>query len=301
MRAGAAAVALALVVLTGGRARADHLQLHAERCASLDPAALDLAVRRELDLDPEVARRVGAASVAVVCADGIHARVQLAPEGAGGPVARDLDLSEEPPALRVKLVALAIAELVDIEAAAPEPAMIPRPSVDPEDAPPARVGPVRAPVRPVGVTLRGGMRLVAGDADPMATIAADLDEGVARVGLVAALGDGRRESGRPYILAITLARTLACSRGQTSVCLIARAEGGFAGASFRSDDERFMDHSVYAGYGDLTVGFEIRRRVAGWNWVADVDLGAADGLIVESPYLEHLDGPFAVAALGMTW
>jgi hypothetical protein len=62
-----------------------------------------------------------------------------------------------------------------------------------------------------------------------------------------------------------------------------------------------ITHNLYAGYGDLAVGFEVRRQIGGWNWVANLDLGGADGLIIEQELLEHLDGPFAVAAVGASW
>jgi len=299
-----ARLALTALGICATTARADP-QIHAERCPILPAAALAAAIARELALAPTLASHAASWRIDLDCPDAIHARVQIEPGPTREPVTVDLDLSEEPDALRVKLVAVAVAELANLVDVAHEPAAMPStPAIDPEDAPPPVLGAVATPSMPPrspGVSVRGGLRIIAGHAEPMPTVSADLEVGPVRLGLVTAIGSAHRSEGTPYILALTVGRTLGCSRGRTSLCLVVRGEAGFVGAEIRLDDTAIMERNLYAGYGDLAVGFEVRRRLAGWNWIADVDLGAADGMVVEAQTLERLDGPFAVGAVGVSW
>ena len=293
MIARTAALALGLASST---ALAGTPRIHVERCESLDAAAVEAAVARELAIDP-VAKRVDV-TVEIECPDGVHAHVRVEP----GAHVRDLDLSEEPAALRVKLVALAIAEVIAVLDY--EPSL---PLASPAPPPVDRVAPAPAaliaePARRPEVTVRAGVRVIAWDQDMMTTVAADLDIGLVRVGLFAALGEARSATGTPYLIALALGRNLACSHGRTSVCIVARGELGFDGVSIHPPQTpAIMSRHFYAGYWDASVGLEVRRRMLGVDWLVGVDLGAGDGLIVEDDYLEHLDGPFAAATLGMSW
>ncbi len=304
------AVTLAIAVAAfASVARAEPLVVHAERCTSLDAAALSAAVDRELALAPGGQDATQPIAVDITCPDKIHARVSIAFAPTAAPAddarSRDLDLSEEPPPLRIKLVALAIAELVDelrAESAAPLPAVAPA-TIDIDDAPSSvRVRGADGLPSP-RATVRGGLRMIAGG-PPMPTLSAEIDARWFRLGLVtaAAVGDDHRTLGMPYFVGVTASRRLLCSHGRTAMCMIARAEAGLEGESVGADyDNYYMGHTVYATYADLAVGFEARRRFAGWNWVAGIDVGGGDGLVMENKYLERLDGPFAVTTLGASW
>ncbi len=282
----ARAVGLALV-LASTSATAGKLHVHAERCAGIEGATLETAVHRELALAPERSGTADDLAVEITCADdGVHARVRLEP----GAITRDLDLSEEPLALRIKFVALAIAELVETQ----EISLPPRAIADGE-VPPTLIA-SRETTR--DMTVRAGVRVMGWD-HVMTAFSAELDLGPVRLGLSAALG--RERLGMPYLVEATLSRALVCSATQTRVCLVARGAIGVYGISIHKNDGDVMDQSLTGGYWDASLGIEARRRIAGWNWIAALDVGAGDGAIVEQDYLERYDGPFAAATLGTSW
>ncbi len=277
--------------LASATAAAGPLRVDAERCASLDAGALGVAVDRELALAPARDRAIDGVAVEIACPDGIHARVRITP----GAVARDLDLGEEPVALRVKFVALAVAELVGTLAASPPSSPAPPSPIDDGENPPVPVAPT---VVTRDLTMRAGLRVMGWD-HVLSTLLVDLDVGPVRVGLTAALG--HESLGMPYLVEASVSRALACSRGATSVCLVARAGAGFYGMSIHKADGDVMDQTLLGGYYDASIGIEAKRRIAGWNWIAGLDIGAGDGMLVEADYLEQFDGPFAAATLGASW
>jgi hypothetical protein len=289
------------VALPTGTARADVLHIHGEHCAAVDLVALDVAVGRELALDPKLSAVAERVSVVLDCADDLHAQLRIEPEPAEGPLSRELDLSDEPAELRVKLVALSVAELIDVLASTP---------VAQQPAPPSTTAVIKKgpeaplqltvaspPSRGPKITVRAGIRLFADDQDPMPTVSADLEVGPVQLGLATAIGDNHRFNGLPYIVAITVSRRLTCSDGPVALCMVARAEAGFAGVSIAGST--LMDRSVHTGYGDIALGFEIERRFHEWNALAGFEIGTAEGLVMEAAYLEHLNGPFAVAGVGV--
>jgi hypothetical protein len=290
------------IVATGTRASADPLHVHGERCAAIDPAALDVAVGRELALDPKLASVAQRITVVLECPDALHAQLHVEPDPADGPLSRELDLSDEPAELRVKLVALSIAELIDALAAMPAsqpapPSLSPARAVTREPEVPVHIAATAPSSRGPKITVRAGIRLFADDQDPMPTLSADLEVGPVQLGLATAIGDNHRFNGLPYIVAVTISRRLICSDGQTSLCMLARGEAGFAGVSIAGST--LMDRSVHTGYGDIALGFEIERRFQEWNALAGFEIGTAEGLVMEAAYLEHLNGPFAVAGIGV--
>jgi hypothetical protein len=274
------------VLLAGTSAVAAPASVDTSRCAVLDPTALESAVRRELALEP--GRGEGLA-IEIACPDGIHAHIRV------GSLETELDLGEEPAALRVKFVALAIAELVESVAPPPAPATPIVVATEHEQPLPT---PIAAPTH-IELAVRAGVRVIAWNQHLMSTLAVDFDIGIGRIGITAALGDDHGGMGKPYLLALSVAHDVVCARGDTTICLVGRGDIGMYGVSFR-DDSR-MDDMLYAGYWDLAAGVEVRRRIGGVGWIAGIDLGGGDGLIIESKYLEQLDGPFAVATLGASW
>ena len=290
---------LALWIATTSIAGADPLHIRGDSCPSIDAGALDVAVARELAVEPKLSAIAGDASVVLACPDALHVQLRLEP----GPLARELDLTDTPADLRVKLVALGVAELLDDSLApAPEPALVPpsaQPQIIDEIPPPLRSAAV-VPDRGPKITMRAGIRIFADDQAPMPMLSGELEVGPIQIGLTSAIGNDNRFAGVPYVLAVTMSRRLVCSRGRTSLCLVARGEGGFSGVSIRAN-EMMTQHSVHAGYGDLSLGFEVERQFHGWKGLASLDLGGADGLVIEDQYLEHLDGPFASLGVGVTW
>jgi len=289
------------IVATAATARADAFHVHGEHCAAIDLAALDVAVGRELALDPKLAPVARRITVVLECSDDVHAQLRVEPDPATGPLSRELDLSDEPVELRVKLVALSIAELIDVLAAMPA-SQPPPPSTTArafsrEAEAPAQLAASPQPSRGPKITVRAGIRLFADDQDPMPTISADIEVGPVQLGLATAIGDNHRFNGLPYIVAVTVSRRLICSDGPTSLCMLARGEAGFAGVSIAGST--LMDRSVHTGYGDIALGFEIERRFQEWNALAGFEIGTAEGLVMEAAYLEHLNGPFAVAGIGV--
>jgi hypothetical protein len=283
-------------------AMADPVHVHVERCAMLDSDALDTAVTRELVLDPKLASHARQLAVSLECADGLHANLRIEPAPADGPLARELDLGEAPAELRVKLVALAIAELIDIEATEPAPRALAPTHSDDDDSPPRIVA--QKPSQPRGpkITARAGLRVFADDQYPMASISGDLELGPVQVGLATQLGQGHRFTSIPYIVAVTVAHRVVCSDGRSSLCMVVRGEVGFAGVSIYEDSPHAqMPESIHSTYGDLTFGFELRRQFDGYKGLAGIEIGAADGLVVEALSFVHLNGPFATAVLGVQW
>jgi hypothetical protein len=281
------------VMLASAVAFADP-HVDAARCTSLDAREVDVAVTRELALAPRLAARARQLTISLECPDGLHATVHLDP----GAVSRELDLDDEPAELRVKLTALAIVELIDmfdaVAAAAP-------PSPARDDETPPRFGAAKKKAPGPAIAFRAGVRLFADDTYPMATFAADLELGPIQVGLSSALGEGHRFTGVPYIVAATVARRLICSLGTTSVCFVFRGQAGIAGVSIYDDSMALMEHSVHSAYADLTVGLELQRRFGVFKGLASLELGAADGLVVEAQSFVHLDGPFALTGIGVQW
>ena len=288
--------AIGLVALAGQIALAGTPRIHAERCASLDGPAIEAALFRELAFAPATARAdLGDLGIDIVCTDPVHAEIRV-----GDGAVREVDLADEPAALRVKLVALAIIEELDIRepqlVAAVETTLIVAPAREHESVSP----PARAPSAHE-VTVRGGVRVIAWDRDVLTTLGAELDLGPLRIGMVAALGPSHEPTGTPYLFAVSLSRTLACSHGDTMLCLVARADLGLYGVSLTSREAQVMTTHLYTDYSDLSIGVEARRDALGVRWLAGVELGAGDGMFVEEPYLERVDGPFVSTTFGASW
>jgi hypothetical protein len=128
------AMAPIVVIALAARASAEP-QIDLARCTAFDRRALARAIDREL---PELRDRHFA--VIVECPDLVTAHIHVEPVPADGPIARSLDLGEVPGDLRLKLLALAVAELVEVAAkAAPSasaptvPVAAPRRFGDPRD------------------------------------------------------------------------------------------------------------------------------------------------------------------------
>ena len=113
---------------TIARAEPPHVDL--ARCTAFDARALAKAIARELPADTAPSPF----AVIVACPDLVTANLHVEPVPADGPIARSLDLGEVPGDLRVKLLALAIAELAEAAVTARLPAAANGPTKPRRDA-----------------------------------------------------------------------------------------------------------------------------------------------------------------------
>ena len=128
-------LAAAAITCAAAHAEADPA-LVLDRCATLDPAALRAAIQRELAAARPDPRRDELILV-VQCPDPVTARLSIQLPPPALPLGKSLDLGEVPSELRMKLLAVAAAELIDGAIALRSPPPAPAP-VDP--------GPARAPL-----------------------------------------------------------------------------------------------------------------------------------------------------------
>jgi hypothetical protein len=283
------------VILASSVAAAEAIHVRAEHCATLDSNALDQAVGRELALDLELAARAQNAAISLECPDGLHAYVRADPGG----LVTEVDLGDEPTELRVKLVALAIAELIVAVDSKPAPLVSSRDNENPLLV--ARAKTKRKPMRGPGVTARAGVRVFADELYPMASMSADLELGPIQIGVLAALGESHLFTSVPYLFTGTVGRRLLCSPGGTSVCMVARGDVGLAGVSIYESAMEIAGRDVRSFYADLTTGIELRRQIFACKALADLEVGFAHGLVVDALSLVHLNGPFATAGVGVQW
>ncbi len=92
------------------------------RCTAFDELSLRRAILHELTSISDPTRDF---TVVVTCPDLVTASAVIDPEPGDGPLKRDLNLGEVPGDLRVKLLALAIAELVDVASGSAPPIVKP--------------------------------------------------------------------------------------------------------------------------------------------------------------------------------
>jgi hypothetical protein len=245
--AGLAAAALGAAGAAAPARAAPAIALDA--CAPLDQVALRAAIERELAAEPPpaVAALRSELTLAVACSDAQSARIAVQPPRPALPLVRYVDLTEVPRELRLKLLAVAAAELLDAAVAArlpPPPPVAPvaraapippaRPTAPPAPAPaPAAVraraaAPPPAPGRLRGIDLRLGTRHFHDQNGFMAVAAVDSQWRWLSVGLTAARGTTQVELGEliAYLAAITAAGPAACAGGRVRACLRARGEAG---------------------------------------------------------------------------
>jgi hypothetical protein len=111
-----AALALSLGGVLATRAAVADPRVDLDRCDALDRVALRRAVDAELAGIAAEKRAAVDKVVVVECPDAVTAHLRLDPAPASGPIARSLDLGDVPGALRSRLVALAVVELVEVGA-----------------------------------------------------------------------------------------------------------------------------------------------------------------------------------------
>jgi len=211
-------------------------------CPTFDRAALSRAISTELGPD-----RADGRVVVVTCPDAVTAHLRVAPAPAAGPLARSLDLGDVPGDLRVRLIALAVAELLAAASLVEEAASPPGPPAGVDPRPRRPGGDVRDPtaMRDVDPTVAASPRRPAAGSTP---------------GLQAAVPPGRAE-------------VLAASTPPRSTLLARRAEPERVGFAPRAGVRVFWATPVPL----LDLGVELVRGP--WSVGAAVALGQADDVL----------------------
>jgi hypothetical protein len=113
-------LAAVVVVCLAAPGAADPPKVDLSRCTAFDATALRRALAREL---PNTGGDTPFAVIAV-CPDLVTAHLHVEPVPTDGPIARSLDLGEVRGDLRIKLLAIAIAELAEVVASLPVPTAV---------------------------------------------------------------------------------------------------------------------------------------------------------------------------------
>jgi hypothetical protein len=305
--AGTAATLLAAAAAHGGA----HVEL--ARCPTLDGPALERAIAVELPAAP-ADREL---AVVVTCPDATTADLHVVPAPAGGPLRRTVDLADLAEPLRIRLVALAVAELMrtalDLGAAgagAPTAPIDVRVAAPPSDVPDNDAAlHRRLPVRPAGhpmqLAARLGLRTYPQLAVPMTNLELEAVRGAVSVGVVAAIGEREVELGtlRPGLAAATLGIALVCVAGTIEWCARLRAQAGIAivgGSAARPDT---VTSTAVAGYAQLGAQLEAAWPIGAVALLGAVDAGWAEGLIGSAGDEDgvRLDGAVISAGVGVRW
>jgi len=320
---------LVVVVGLAAPAAADPPRVDLARCTAFDAQALRKALARELPGDAPPNHF----AVIVACPDLVTANLHVEPVPADGPIARSLDLGEVPGDLRIKLLALAIAELVEVASSAAAPNK-PRAYGDPRDptslsdADPKAPRPDRSPKprapsppsvaaidppivveqrttptprEPITLGPIAGVRVFTATHTMMADLGAELTLPWLRVGARGAVGTDRDALGtlHPWLVTVTAARQLACLGPG---CALVRGEAGMVGVVTHASTAATGANASTA-YAQASLAVEVHHRFHGWTAAATVDVGYAAGMIAraESRAVSSLAGVVGIASLGARW
>ncbi len=321
-----ALVAAVMLALAGTASATPRIDL--SRCIAFDELALRRAILHELSPTSSSTRDF---TVVVTCPDLVTASAVIDPEPGDGPLKRDLNLGEVPGDLRVKLLALAIAELVEVaDGSAPPivrpeqthppepPGPSPKPKAKPEPPPAdaAKDEPKKKRVASDGdhesfdgggglvahvspshqtwaISPRIGARVYPATPRPLVDVGAEVSYARFRLGIEGAVGQRSEALGtmRPYLATASLARELVCGH---ALCTLARIAGGLVGVSAEATAGATA-HSAMAAYGEAVLGVEWSHAFDGWSLIAAVDGGWAEGLIAKA------NGADAVQLAGLTF
>jgi hypothetical protein len=313
--------ALVLALLADGtRAQADPA-INLDRCATLDHALLHAAVDREIAVLPP-ANRVDDATLVVECSDGATAHISVVAHSSTLVLARDLDLGEVPADLRIKLVAVAVAELVETAAArGKERALAPWT----EAAPPARAAvhartmerpelaiskQVRrddhAAARSIVIVPYGGVRAFASRPVPLAYTAFEVELHRLALGIAGSFGTTHDTLGAltPYLVTATASSSPACVGVSDRVCARLHGELGVAGVRASAASSVVVASNAVAPYAQLGLGSEFEHSLGSTFGVGfAIDAAVAKGLIAASQDRTpvRLDGLAITATVGLRW
>lgn len=312
----AAAAAAAAVAAAAAPAAAEPV-LVLERCTALDAEALRAAILHELAARPDPRR--DELILAVQCPDAVTARLALTPPPPAAPVTRSLDLGEVPGELRIKLLAVAAAELIDGAVASRHPPPAPAP-IDPGPARPALPGerlpgsltragevaaPAPAPRAHDALVPRLGLRVFPAKPVPLAHLALDYERRWFAVGVAMSIGSNDVALGSVSALLVTAGASTPplCAGAASRACLRARGELGLARAKARPTAPMVVAHDARAPYAQLGLALDLERAFGSLAALVAVEAGWAHGLIATSQAETaiQLDGAVFTMLVGLRW
>jgi hypothetical protein len=320
--------AFVVMCLAPTMARAEPPRVDLARCTAFDARALAKAIAREMPADSGTSPF----AVIVACPDLVTANLHVEPVPADGPIARSLDLGEVPGDLRIKLLALAIAELAEAAATAKLPATATGPTKPPGDAadpqslsdadprphapasPTTRVATIAPPHEPAIADRRAappreplelgpiaGVRVFASTHTMLAELGAELRLPWFRIGVRGGAGSDHDPLGsvHPWLATATVARELACI---DAGCVLVRGEAGMAGVVAHAVPLA-SSADASAAYAQASLEIEVHHRFGGWTAIATLDGGYARGLVAKAGTHEisSLAGAVAAAMVGARW
>jgi hypothetical protein len=326
-------VVVLAVMAMAGEARAEGPRIDMSRCEVFAAAEIERAVAAELVSVPaERAVHLEDVSVAVACPDAVTATISVAPGG----FESTIDVGDLPADMRVRGVALAVAELVD---AALDVAIAPAPTPPPPD--PHGEGGVDAAhlaIAPPGDARRDVVRVAPGErvrwqerrallgreragahlgarlgarsfldhAGPLTELAIEAARGPLAVDAFAATASARDELGSVSGLVggAGLSVHLACGGGGgTWLCVGARAAAGVARITTEPVHPMVVAHDVTAPYFELGPRLEIRLEHRRWSGALGVGVAWSSGVaaLAEDREVMKLGGPVVAASLGIGW
>ena len=314
MRLLVAAAAAAAVAAAAAPAAAEPV-LVLERCTVLDAEALRAAILHELAARPDPRR--DELILAVQCPDAVTARLALTPPPPAAPVTRSLDLGEVPGELRIKLLAVAAAELIDGAVAARHPPPAPAP-IDPGPARPplpgerlpgslTRTGEVTAPAPRAHDALvpRAGLRVFPAKPVPLAHLALDYERRWFAVGVAMSIGSNDVALGSVSALLVTAGASTPplCAGAASRACIRARGELGLARAKARPAAPMVVASDARAPYTQLGLALDLERAFGSLAALVAVEAGWAHGLIATSQAETaiQLDGAVFTMLVGLRW
>ena len=336
------AIAAAAGALLPGLAAAAIAQpapaLDLARCPNFNPIDARRAISAELTVPAEHAPHLDAVTIALACPDAITATVTVTPAPDDGPLEKTLDLGDVPGELRLRLVALAVAELVEVAAgvaataAATAPPPPPPPLAPPSVAPageggldarpfepptvhgavrersghtPEQAGTRRAlwgqGVREPDVGGRVGLR-VYGGGEPMREVAIEGARGAIGLELFVATRAEDDPLGRvrATVGGAGAQVTLACRGGAgTWLCAGARGAAGVAVVTTAPAHPMIVADDLVTSYVELGPRVEVRVEGARWRASAALGVGWSAGLAAFSDGREVVRLSGPVAAVSL--
>lgn len=313
-----------VLALASGRAVADSvITLDLSRCPIFAESAATAAIEAELTLPSAQRAKLADVRVTVDCPDSVTASVEVTPAPTGGPFKKHLDLSDLPAELHLRLLTLAVAEMVTLSASTlPDR----KPEVTPTEAHraiPQQKHHVTSPTEvslPLGRrrslwgqdTIAGygfaqvGIRTFFANPDAMLDLAVGALRGPFRIELFAASRVENDSLGalRATLVGIGAAAVIACrGGGGTWLCLSGHSAVGIAAVT--TDPSHPMIHNADAAGLFLEAGPRFEVKIEHTRWSGELGLGAnwSSGLaaLAEDREVLRMSGPVAVLCLTLGW
>jgi len=300
-------------------------------CRIFDPDEARRAIAAELTIPASARDKLDAVRVVVACPDATTTLIAVTPAPPDGPLEKRLDLGELPEDLRLRLVALAVAELVAI-AVDVVPDRAGAPPAPPSPAPRARpIGEGGLDARPFGrdrgpVLATEAPTVTAPDAAPArirayarAGVRAFLDRPAAMPEL--AIGGARGRFGadlfvasvsrddrlgtlRGTVAGLGLSATLDCrGGGGVWLCLGARAAAGAVGVTTQPVHPMITSDDAIDFYAEA--GLRLEARLEYHRWWSEIGFGggwsAGSAAFAEDREVLRMSGPVVTGSVALGW